>query len=237
MTGPIAAHASAEPPAASAEPPAEPGFVADTRAFYDTVAEDYYRQFHDVLARLPTERAVLGLYAELVGGGGRVADLGCGPGEVTGLLAALGLDVWGLDLSASMLAIARRGNPGLRFERGSMLDLAAAGVADGSLDGVVCWYSSLHTPTEELPRLFAGFRRVLAPGGHLLVAFQVGDEPKRHERPWGHPVSLDFRRRRPGTVTALLTAAGFSVRSTTVRAPETGQGEAVPQAYVVARAE
>ncbi len=34
------------------------------------------------------------------------------------------------------------------------------------------------TPVAELSSLCREFRRVLAPGGHLLVAFQVGDEAK-----------------------------------------------------------
>ncbi len=63
------------------------------------------------------DRAAPAGFAELVGGGGAVVDLGCGPGRVTAHLAALGLSVFGLDLSESMLATARRENPGLRFEQ------------------------------------------------------------------------------------------------------------------------
>lgn len=210
-----------------------PDFLTATRTFYDAVAEDYADRFRDLHAKLPWDRAVFAVYAELVGPGGEVADLGCGPGRVTGHLASLGLSMSGLDLSESMLAVARRENPGIRFERGSMLELPHG---DGSLDGLVSWYSSIHTPVEELPRLFAEFRRVLRPGGHALLAFQVGDEPKHHDRPWGHPVSLDFHRRRPEAMAELLTDAGFSVRSRTVRAPEPDLDEKVPQAHLIARA-
>ncbi|MFE7644511.1 class I SAM-dependent DNA methyltransferase [Streptomyces phaeoluteigriseus] len=208
-------------------------FLTATRTFYDAIAEDYADRFRDLHAKLPWDRAVFALYAELVGVGGKVADLGCGPGRVTGYLASLGLSMSGLDLSESMLTVARRENPGIRFERGSMLEL---GHEDGSLDGVVSWYSSIHTPADRLPRLFAEFRRVLRPGGHALLAFQVGDEPRHLERPWGHPVSLDFHRRTPEGMAELLTEAGFSVRSRTVRAPEPELDEKVPQAYLVARA-
>ncbi|MFF8969884.1 class I SAM-dependent DNA methyltransferase [Streptomyces sp. NPDC014995] len=204
-----------------------------TRAFYDAIADDYADHFRDAHAADPMDRAVLTVYAELVGTGGRVADLGCGPGGITGLLASLGLSVSGLDLSESMLAIARRENPGIRFERGSMLKLE--GHADGSLDGVVSWYSSIHTPVDELPALFAEFHRVLTPGGHLLLAFQVGDEPRHLDRPWGHPVALDFQRRRPERMAELLAAAGFDVRVRTVREPEPDRDESAPQAYLIAR--
>ncbi|MFD4664838.1 MULTISPECIES: class I SAM-dependent methyltransferase [Streptomyces] len=41
-------------------------------------------------------------------------------------------------------------------------------LADGSLGGIIAWYSIVHTPPELLPVVFAEFHRVLAPGGHLL---------------------------------------------------------------------
>ena len=207
-------------------------FLSATRTFYDTVADDYADQFRDGLDGRPLDRALLAVYAQLVGGEGTVADLGCGPGRTTAHLASLGLPVFGLDLSEGMLAIARRENPGLRFEQGSMLELD---LADGGLAGVVSWYSSIHTPVDRLPSLFAEFHRVLAPGGHLLLAFQAGEVPRRHENPWGHPVSLDFQRRRPEHMADLLTAAGFTLLSRTVREPDEALAEPVPQAFLMAR--
>jgi len=207
-------------------------FLTATRVFYDTIAADYADHFKDSLADRPLDRALLAAYAETVPAGGRVADLGCGPGLVTGYLASLGLDVFGLDLSESMLAIARRENPGLRFELGSMLDLP---LADGSLAGVVAYYSTIHTPVDELPALLSGFHRVLAPGGQLLLAFQAGERPLRLDRPWGHPVTLDFQRRRPEHMTRLLGEAGFGLAWRTVREPEERLGESVSQAFLLAR--
>lgn len=155
------------------------GFLHATRAFYDAIAEDYAEHFRGDLDPRPLERAVLTAFAEQIasdGLGGEVADLGCGPGRVTALLHRLGLPVFGVDLSASMLAVARRENPHLRFEQGSILELD---LPDGVLAGALSWYSSIHTPEDRLPGLFAEFHRVLAPGGRLLVAFQAGEAPLR----------------------------------------------------------
>ncbi|WP_089099592.1 class I SAM-dependent methyltransferase [Streptomyces hyaluromycini] len=207
-------------------------FITATRTFYDAIADDYADHFRAELVNRPLERALLATYAELVGAGAEVADLGCGPGRTTARLAALGLSVFGLDLSESMLAVARRENPDLRFVPGSMLELD---LPDGALDGVVCWYSSIHTPVDRLPGLFAEFHRVLAPGGHLLLAFQVGDVARRLENPWGHRVTLDFERRRPEFMAELLSDAGFELRSRTVREAEAELGERVPQAFLIAR--
>ncbi|CAL9522975.1 class I SAM-dependent DNA methyltransferase [Streptomyces sp. enrichment culture] len=206
-------------------------FLTATRAFYDTIAEDYADHFRDDLAHRPLERALLAAYADLVTGPGPVADLGCGPGRVTGRLAALGLDAYGLDLSESMLRVARRENPALRFEQGSMLDLD---VPDGHLAGIVCWYSSIHTPVDRLPALFAGFHRALAPGAPLLLAFQAGEVPSRVANPFGHPVGLDFERRRPEDMEKLLEEAGFRMRSRTVRERDETLGEKTPQAFLIA---
>ncbi|MGC9440328.1 class I SAM-dependent methyltransferase [Streptomyces sp. WG5] len=208
------------------------GFLDTTRTFYDTIAEDYADRFRSAGAGTPLDRALMGAFAELVGPEGQVADLGCGPGWATAHLASLGLRVFGLDLSASMLAIARREHPGLRFEQGSMLELD---LPDGALAGAVSWYSSIHTPWERLPDLFGEVRRVLAPGGHLLLAFQAGDEPLRLDRPFGHPVALDFERRRPEPMAELLEKAGFTVLSRTVRVQEEDTSSKVPQACLIAR--
>jgi SAM-dependent methyltransferase len=211
----------------------EPDFLAATRAFYDAIATDYADRFRGALDTMPTDRAVLGLFAELVRAerpGAKVAELGCGPGWVAGHLHGLGLDACGIDLSPRMVELARAERPEVPFAVGSLLDLP---FRDGELTGAVAWYSIIHTPAERLPEVFAEFARVLAPGGRLLLAFQVGDEPLRLEEPFGRPVSLDFRRLRPERVEELARAAGLPVTSRTVREPE-GE-EKVPQAYLLAR--
>lgn len=169
-----------------------------------------------------------------------MADPGCGPGGVTARPAGFGLSVFGLDLSESMLAVARRENPGLRFVAGSMLDLD---LADGALDGVLCRYSSIHTPDDSihtpddrLLALFGEFRRVLRPGGRLLPAFRAGDTDRRLTDPWGHPVALDFRRRQPETMAAPPARAGFTLHSRTVREADADLGESSPQAFLPATA-
>ncbi|MGW1611919.1 class I SAM-dependent methyltransferase [Streptomyces sp. NPDC002285] len=211
---------------------ADSDFLTTTRTFYDAIAEDYADLFRDELTGRPLERALLGVFAELVEGDGPVADLGCGPGRTTARLASLGLPVFGLDLSESMLAIARRENPELRFEQGSMLELE---LPDGALAGALSFYSSIHTPVDRLPDLFAEFHRVLAPGAPLLVAFQAGDEHRHHDRPFGHPVSLTFQRRRPEDMADLLTGAGFALVSRTVREADPALDETSPQAFLIAR--
>ncbi|MGZ2359533.1 class I SAM-dependent methyltransferase [Streptomyces sp. 372A] len=204
-----------------------------TRASYDTVAADYAALLAGELAAKHLDRAMLGTFAVYVrgDGGGPVADLGCGPGRVTAYLRDLGLDASGVDLSPGMVAEARRRHPDLRFEVGTM---AALALPDGSLAGAVAWYSLVHTPPVELGAYVAEFRRVLAPGGHLLIAFKAGDdEGVRLDHAYGHAVDLDVYRFAPDRVAALLDAAGFEVRARLVRAADPDEG--TPQAFLLAR--
>jgi SAM-dependent methyltransferase len=203
---------------------------------YDAVAADYARRYRDELAGRPLDRAMLSGFAELVraAGAGPVADIGCGAGRVTALLDGLGVPAFGIDLSPQMVAVARQSYPGLRFEVGSMLGLD---LADGALGGILAWYSTIHVPDERLPRAFAEFWRVLAPGGYVLLGFQAGDEVVHHAQALGRPVSLDSRYRPPEAVAARLEQAGLAVQARLVREPDAGGPfpERTRQACVLAR--
>ncbi|MGW5639680.1 class I SAM-dependent methyltransferase [Streptomyces sp. NPDC003832] len=147
-----------------------------TRAAYDGVVELYASLFADRLETQPFARAMIGTFAELVRATGnvRVADVGCGPGHLTGMLNELGLDAFGIDLSPGMVEHARRARPALRFDEARMERLP---VEDGALGGVLAHYSMIHTPPAELPALLKEQVRVLAPGGLLLVSFFGTDGP------------------------------------------------------------
>jgi SAM-dependent methyltransferase len=211
---------------------ADRGHEAVTRTAYDLVAEDYARLLADWLDASPWEQAVLGAFAAtvLAAGGGPVLDAGCGTGRITGHLAALGLDVSGVDLSPGMVDVARRTLPDLPFAVGTMADLA---VADGTLAGALAWYSIIHTPPADRPAVFDELARVLAPGGHLVVAFQVGNERVRLEHAYGHDLTLDAYRLDPDTIAAELEAAGLPVTARLVRDPVAPEPQ--QQAYLLAR--
>lgn len=208
----------------------EPDYLRATRESYDLLAEGYATQFYAELDSMVLERALLGAFAEEVAPGSPVLDVGCGPGRTTAYLVERGLSVTGLDLSPQMVRLARERHPGLTFAVGAMTDLP---VADGSVGGLLAFYSLIHVPTPDVPQVLAEWHRALRPGAPVAIAFQVGTQVRQVREHDGHDVVLDFHRREPEQVAELLTAAGFSLWSTTVQPPaEPGK---TPHAFLLAR--
>jgi SAM-dependent methyltransferase len=209
----------------------EAPFLRSTRESYDALVAEHLDLVSSDLRDKPLDRALLAVFAEWTRATGNetVADVGCGPGRVTKALDDLGLDAFGVDLSPEMVAVARKTYPDLRFEVGSML---ALDIPDASLGGLLANYSIIHVPWEYRARVFAEFHRVLVPGGQLMVAFQVGDDCRHHDRVDGLTISLDFYRQRPDEVAGLLNEAGFEVRVRAGR--EADLGEPTAQGYLLA---
>jgi ubiquinone/menaquinone biosynthesis C-methylase UbiE len=99
----------------------------------------------------------------------RILDVGCGTGQFAACVLGRWprAQVWGLDLSASMLrrAAGRAAAAGrLHLVRG---DSGRLPFADGSFDAVTCSHSFHHYPDPE--RVAAERHRVLRPGGRLFI--------------------------------------------------------------------
>ncbi|MCX5241436.1 methyltransferase domain-containing protein [Streptomyces prunicolor] len=201
----------------------EPSYLAAIRESYDTVAADYVQLVKNPAELDPLSHAMLAAFAETVrtAGLGPVADLGCGPGKVTGYLAELGAPIFGIDLSPRMIELARRAHPDLTFTVGSM---TAPPIGDEELGGILAYYSTHHTPPDQLPVVFGEFHRTLVPGGHLMLAGHVGDE--QLVRPThgygGHLVSYESHLLPPDRIAELLTRAGLTLTARLVLEPAEG---------------
>jgi SAM-dependent methyltransferase len=189
---------------------------SDIQKSYDTVARQYADEIYAELAGKPFDRELLDRFAERVRGRGRVCDLGCGPAQIARYLRDRGVDAFGLDLSAGMLEQARRLNPDLQFVQSSML---ALGLGPGVLHGVAAFYCIIHIPRPLVVAALAELRRVLEPGGCLLITFHLGTEDSHHEELFGRPVSLDVALFTTAEMRRYLQAAGFRVEEALERDP------------------
>ncbi|KQU99007.1 class I SAM-dependent methyltransferase [Devosia sp. Root105] len=143
--------------------------IDDARAVWDEAAATFDNEPDHGLWHPETRMAWSALLAELLPAEpGRVLDLGCGTGSLSLLLAALGHEVIGTDVSPNMLAraqakVAAQG-PSPVFQVG---DAAHPDFPPGSFSAVLCRHVlwMLPEPRDVLRR----WTDLLAVGGRLLL--------------------------------------------------------------------
>jgi SAM-dependent methyltransferase len=134
----------------------------------------------------PVEVVLLARHRDALSG--RVLELGCGAGRLTGYLAQLGGDVLGVDVSPHMLREAAARYPGVRFERRDLREAAQL----GTFDVVVAGYNVLDVLGDDERRvLLAELRTAIAPGGLLIFSAHNRAAAWRRRTPWDHVLARD----------------------------------------------
>jgi SAM-dependent methyltransferase len=198
---------------------------------YDRVADEYVRRIFDELRHKPLDRQLLDRFASGVRGAGPTprpaCDMGCGPGHVARYLSEQGVD-----LSPVLVERARQLTPQVEFRQGDML---ALDVPDESWAGIAAFYSIIHIPRSDLPQALGELRRVLRPGGLLLLAFHLGSDTVHLDEWWGHPVSVDFFFFQSEEMATYLRAAGFEIEDIIERDPYPDVEHPSRRGYIFAR--
>jgi SAM-dependent methyltransferase len=206
--------------------------LLNTQTSYDQVARDYAEKFKDEMDDKPFDRDCLDRLAREVGSLGPICDLGCGPGQIARDLHRQGAQTLGVDLSPRMIAEARRLNPEIPFHQGDMLALPDM---DNAWGGIAAFYCIIHIPREQVVDALREMKRVLKPGGVLLLTFHIGEEVKHIEEWWEKPVNLDFAFYQPAEMEAWFKEAGLELEETLVRDPNPDVEVATRRAYVFGR--
>lgn len=153
------------------------GFIPDLRRLRTTewFYNNPWRELEFVEVQLlPKVRFVLDIARAA---GGKVVELGCGPGYLTLELARQGLDVLGVDLSPSNIEVARQYAAENPFREGfgaltyQCADFTELVLGEAVFDTVVFFASLHHVPN--VGRLLERVRQALKPGGHLVVCEPV----------------------------------------------------------------
>lgn len=169
---------------------------SETIRVYDRRADDYAAKSGDWNAADPQ----LAAFIAACPAGGRVLDLGCGPGDSAAVMAGKGLIVEAIDASAEMVARAAA-HPGVNARQATFDDLDGTAV----YDGIWANFSLLHAARADLPRHLAAIHRALTPGGAFFIALKLGRGEARDA------IGRFYTYYSEDELDDLLAAAGFTV--------------------------
>jgi ubiquinone/menaquinone biosynthesis C-methylase UbiE len=133
---------------------------------YDRIVMEFARRNHTTL-----EGDLLLLAQKLVqhvGPNGFIIDIGCGTGRDMAYFESQGLQVTGVDLSAGMLAFARR------HVRGglALMNMCRIGFSEACFEAVWSCASLLHVAKQVAPAALQEVHRILKPGGIFILTIQ-----------------------------------------------------------------
>lgn len=206
---------------------------------YDSFAEAYVAHNESSLINAHyTRPAILNLAGDVAGR--RILDVGCGAGPVLASLRDRGAIVTGVDNSVKMLELAKR-----RLGDGADLQVADLGrplpFPDGAFDDVIACLVLHYLQDWEAP--LAELRRVLVPGGRLIVAVNhpmaykltypdanyFGIQEYSQDNVFnGQNAVLTFWHRPLRAMTAAFTEAGFRITAVSEPPPAPGARELFP---------
>jgi SAM-dependent methyltransferase len=107
--------------------------------------------------------------------GSRILDAGCGMGQWVAFLRREGYHAEGLDYSPELIGRLREAYPDQTWHPG---DIRSMPFANGVFDGIISWGVIEHDPKGPEAAL-AEFRRIVRPGGMLLVTVPLDCERQR----------------------------------------------------------
>jgi ubiquinone/menaquinone biosynthesis C-methylase UbiE len=143
-----------------------------TREAYNLAAQKYHELFFNEMNEKEYDRKLLDAFASKFPINSLICDAGCGPSAHIGrYLFDKGISIVGVDISDRCIGLARKHNPGMQFMQG---DLARLPFNSAFFDGIISYYSIVHTPKSSTDTIFHEFQRILRPQGYLLIAVKAG---------------------------------------------------------------
>ncbi|MEY2451540.1 MAG: hypothetical protein QOD92_1114 [Acidimicrobiaceae bacterium] len=157
--------------------------------FEETFGENYLYFYADFLSDEHNDADVDAIVSALdLRGGERILDAPCGHGRISNRLAERGMSVVGVDATDLFLDRARERGGSVEYLHGDIRSLPV----DGPFDVALSWFTSFgYFDDAENQQVLAEYRRVLRPGGRLLMELHNHDEFVRRFTP--APFSITTR--------------------------------------------
>ena len=171
----------------------------ETLKIYDDKAAEYAR----LIAGDQEENPYLEKFIAILPNGGRVLDLGCGPGTAAARMADAGLRVDAVDGSAAMVDMTGR-HTGVTAWQATFDDIKGIDI----YDGIWANFCLLHASKEAMPRHLNALGTGLKSGGQFHIAMKLGTGSKRDA------IGRLYSYYSEPELTALLVAAGLTVIET-----------------------
>jgi SAM-dependent methyltransferase len=142
----------------------------ETLAAYAREADTYERTVDPYNTRDPRLRNFIAACPP----GGRVLDLGCGPGAAAREMAKAGLAADAMDAAPEFVTKAAK-HPGVKAWQATFDEIKA----DSIYDGIWANFSLLHARRADFPRHLAALRHALKPGGVFYIGMKLGTGEQR----------------------------------------------------------
>ncbi len=162
--------------------------------------ESLYKRSDDVVKLLEKFK--------LVNKATRVLDIGCGVGRVEYKLAKVVKEVVGIDISPSMIKLAKENikSKNAKFLVGNGKDLK--GLGNSSFDLVISILVFQHMPRKIFENYIKESSRVLEKGGKIFFQISSYSKTRPEEPPVNHPWALRFYSQKD--ISTILNKSGFT---------------------------
>ena len=203
-----------------------------TREAYNKAAEKYKQLFYNELDKKEFDRNILDEFSSYFHSDSIVLDAGCGPcGHTTSYLSKKGFNVIGIDISEKCIELAMEHNSDVHFEVGDFSELK---YRNNYFDGIISYYSLIDTPKIFVKNVLYEFKRVLKPGGVLLLTVKEGRTEGYQNELLGIEVEIFFTLFTKDEIRLYLTESGFEIITLHQRQPYTDEIE-IDRIFVLAK--
>lgn len=142
--------------------------------YYDLESNEYACKYSSEIESKPFDQYILKRFSDGFNKNSLIGEIGCGPAQVLKyVLKTKDCRFIGLDLSFLMLKEGKKLIKNATFINGDMFHMPCK---DNLFDGIISFYSIVHTKEDYLDSLFIEYSRILKNKGRVVLSFHVGDK-------------------------------------------------------------